>query len=530
MEFRLRRSLAPLLIVLASGCSDSAPTPPDTYVPPLAITTEPQGLQVPRTLQISATGEGATIAWESSDQTVATVSTTGLVTGRFPGSVTITARRGSQSAAVALAVTARRLEVGPNGASVGVGGTALLTAIVRDADDQVIDGVQVNWRTENASVATVDASTGVATGVATGITGIIATGAGVDARVRLTVKTPEFPLAGIAFSSISTVGNYACGLEALTGRAFCWGDNHSGALGIGEVDGPDAAVLVTGGRRYSSLSVGYYGNCAVEAQTGSAYCWGGNRFGQVGDDTFTTRWVPTLVGGGTPRFSSVSASGDVSCGIEDGTGFAYCWGKGQGDAALMTQSRPTMVGGNPIGFSSISVGSHVCGVEAVTGYGYCWGPNESGQLGDGTTTGRLAPTRVADGRLRFSAISVGDGATCGVEAETGRAYCWGANAYGQLGDGTTTARAVPAAIAGAVRFATISSRGFLTCGLEAQTGVAYCWGHGYYGPSRLVPTIIGSGGVRFSSIGVGGEGCGVEVQTGSGYCWNDSLIPIPLGP
>jgi hypothetical protein len=194
---------------------------------------------------------------------------------------------------------------------------------------------------------------------------------------------------------------------------------------------------------------------------------------------------------------------------------------------------PTLVrsAGDPIRFSSISVGGHACGVEAESGRGFCWGPNESGQLGDGTTVQRLTPTLVAGGAVRFSSISPGGAFTCGVEAETGRAYCWGANALGQLGDGTATGRPEPLPMNGsALRFTRISARGDMACGIEAESSVAYCWGRGYTGTARLVPTILAGGPIRFSNLGVGGIGCGVEAATGRAYCWGDSLIPAPLSP
>src|SRR5262249_20074801 len=79
--------------------------------------------------------------------------------------------------------------------------------------------------------------------------------------------------------------------------------------------------------------------------------------------------------------------------------------------------------------------SHSCGITPF-GAAYCWRANESGQLGDGTTTQRLAPTAVTGGH-NYLALEAGLGFTCGLTM-TGNAYCWGDNSSGQLGDGTTT--------------------------------------------------------------------------------------------
>ena len=73
------------------------------------------------------------------------------------------------------------------------------------------------------TIATVDISSGVLTGVATGYTTISASGGGATGGTRVSVGTPDNPFARIAFSSIGTVQNYACGLEAETGSGVLLG-------------------------------------------------------------------------------------------------------------------------------------------------------------------------------------------------------------------------------------------------------------------------------------------------------------------
>src|SRR5262245_3883349 len=84
-----------------------------------------------------------------------------------------------------------------------------------------------------------------------------------------------------------------------------------------------------------------------------------------------------------------------------------------------------------------SGGLHTCGV-ASDGRAYCWGYNAFGQLGDGTTTDRHAPVAVAGG-LRFTHVSAGTYHTCGATTDD-RVFCWGINDQGQLGDGSTARR------------------------------------------------------------------------------------------
>ncbi len=84
------------------------------------------------------------------------------------------------------------------------------------------------------------------------------------------------------------------------------------------------------------------------------------------------------------------------------------------------------------------------GVRSVT---YCWGTNANGQVGDGTTARRLTPMPVAT-QVKFAQIGTRGTHTCGEQRDTGVGYCWGANSSGQLGDATTTQRLQPTKIAG----------------------------------------------------------------------------------
>jgi alpha-tubulin suppressor-like RCC1 family protein len=87
-------------------------------------------------------------------------------------------------------------------------------------------------------------------------------------------------------------------------------------------------------------------------------------------------------------------------------------------------------------------GIHSCGIED-TGQAFCWGRNNFGQLGDGSATQIpvTSPVAVADGHT-FVQLAAGLFHSCGLE-DTGQIFCWGLNANGQLGDGTTTNSSIP---------------------------------------------------------------------------------------
>ena len=103
-----------------------------------------------------------------------------------------------------------------------------------------------------------------------------------------------------------------------------------------------------------------------------------------------------------------------------------------------------MAGG--LSFTRVTAGyDHTCG-EATGHRTYCWGANALGQLGEGTTTPGLKPVLVSGG-LFFSQVSAGVFHTCG-KTSTAVAYCWGDGFFGQLGDGTISRTSTPVAVVG----------------------------------------------------------------------------------
>ena len=314
-------------------------------------------------------------------------------------------------------------------------------------------------------------------------------------------------------------------------------------------EGSDDICVVPPATIQMSVSAGSRHSCGVTT-TGAAYCWGRGVEGQLGDGTNAISNVPVAVSGGL-TFQLVSSSdGAHSCGVTT-AGAAYCWGANfafqLGDGTDASSNVPVAVSGG-LTFQSVSLGgSHSCGVTTA-GAAYCWGFNREGQLGDGTNTLFIIVPVAVSGGLTFQSVSLGRFYSCGVTTAGKRAYCWGFNGDGELGDGTNTDSNVPVAVLGGLTFQLVSAGSEYNCGVTTA-GAAYCWGQNALGglgdgtnTDSNVPVAV-LGGLTFQSVSVGvGHSCGVTTD-GPAYCWGwngngtlgdgtntDSNVPVGVDP
>jgi alpha-tubulin suppressor-like RCC1 family protein len=164
---------------------------------------------------------------------------------------------------------------------------------------------------------------------------------------------------------------------------------------------------------------------------------------------------------------------------------------------------------------------HTCGI-ATDGRAWCWGLNRDGELGDGTTTDRSTPTRVKT-TLVFRQISAGAFSTCGITTDS-RAVCWGFGGDGQLGTGTTARHLTPVAVTGDRKFRDVRVGNRHACGVTTAS-VGYCWGYNTNGQlgdgtttRRLKPVRV-AGSLVFVRVKPGTDHtCGLTTDAHA-YCW-----------
>ena len=165
-------------------------------------------------------------------------------------------------------------------------------------------------------------------------------------------------------------------------------------------------------------------------------------------------------------------------------------------------------------------GNHTCALR-VDGKAFCWGRNTDGQLGDGTQEDRLNPTAVAGG-LSFAEISAGEQHTCGVTTAS-QVYCWGKNLQGQSGGSGTGDPVLAPALASTMTFTTVSAGVDHTCAISS--GTAYCWGTGFLGDANTAerrPNPVEVTGGPWSVVSAGANYTCALRATGSAYCWGNN--------
>jgi alpha-tubulin suppressor-like RCC1 family protein len=196
-------------------------------------------------------------------------------------------------------------------------------------------------------------------------------------------------------------------------------------------------VAVVGGHTFKSITTGGYTSCALDL-AGRAWCWGWDAWGQAGDgaDTQTEKRIPVRVAGGH-QFISIAAGFGTTCAV-DTRRRAWCWGSdaygevGDGESSQSHDSPVAVAGGRTV--SAVAPGGeHACALD-LQGKAWCWGRDYGGQVGDGAANvaDKTVPVPVSGGRA-LAAITAGTVHSCALD-DSATAWCWGVDENGQIGD------------------------------------------------------------------------------------------------
>lgn len=226
----------------------------------------------------------------------------------------------------------------------------------------------------------------------------------------------------------------------------------------------------------------------------------------------------------------ISAGVDHTCAVTLDGG-VKCWGandSGQlGDGTTTTRNRPVSVVGLSSGVASVKTGQmHSC-ARTTSGGLKCWGFNTDGQLGNGTNTASSTPVDVFGLQSGVTNFSVGWNHNCAVTS-SGGAVCWGYSGSGQLGYGSTTAKNKPVSVTGlSSGVAMLSAGANHTCAVTTSGNLS-CWGYNGGGQlgtgtntSSSTPVSVGLSGI--SSVATGGNHSCAVTSGGAVWCWGGNM-------
>jgi alpha-tubulin suppressor-like RCC1 family protein len=293
-------------------------------------------------------------------------------------------------------------------------------------------------------------------------------------------------------SPVSVVGGFTdwCQLSAgkyhnlgvrSNGTAWAWGGGGYGRLGNNNTIVLSSPVSVVGGfTDWCQVAAGGCHSLGVRSN-GTAWAWGLGSFGRLGDNNTTNRSSPVSVLGGFTDWCQVAAGVLHSLGVRT-NGTAWSWGRnynGQlGNNSNIDRSSPVSVVGGFTDWCQVAAGGHSLGVRS-NGTAWAWGPNSCGQLGNNNTTQRSSPVSVVGGFTDWCQLSAGGvsfGRSLGVRCN-GTAWGWGYNGSGQLGNNSTITRTSPVSVVGGFTDWCQVAAGYSHSLGVRTNGTAWTWGY-----------------------------------------------------
>ena len=317
------------------------------------------------------------------------------------------------------------------------------------------------------------------------------------------------------------------------GTLWLWGENNQGQLGTNNTStGSVPAQTISGGTSWKNLAIGNFHTAATKTD-GTLWTWGWNQYGQLGDDSNVDKSSPVQTVTFGNDWNQISCSDYTTGGIKtDGT--LWCWGynyDGQlGDDSNIDKSSPVQTTSGSSNWKQLSLGINHSVAVKTDGTLWTWGKNTHGQLGDDTSISKSSPVQTITFGNNWKQGSAGENHTAAIKND-GTLWCWGLNAYGQLGDASVVKKSSPVqTIAYGSNWSKVECGDRHTLALKTD-GSLWSWGYNTSGElgenstndcSSPVQTIMG--GSNWIDISGGNQNsAGIYQSTTtpapSGYLW-----------
>ncbi len=474
---------------------------------------------------------GRAVRWLSNAPAIVEIDhNTGTARALASGTATITATSEGKvgTGSISVVVPVATVSINASADTIEAWESLPLTATTRAADNSILNGRALRWKVSDTAIAVIDSMTGVLEGRDRGTVTVTATSEGKFGTISKVVV--------IKYRSLSAATQHACNI-ASGGIAWCWGLNsRQGRIGLPTLTDDAKStvpVMVPGGHRFTQLATFGRTTCGIRTD-GRAYCWGYNAWGALGIASSIGQSATPVAVETSLRFKQISAGADHVCAVGTDNRI-FCWGNNQwgqfGAGNTVSSHIPTVtVSGDA--FASVTTGNEfTCGVT-MAGNGWCWGADGAGETGTGApisngNTTKLLPQAMTGGH-RWAMLSASNQVACGVTT-AGAGYCWGNSTSGRLGS-TGSATSTPRAISGGHNWRQISAGFAHVCGVTTQSDV-YCWGSNANGQLGVglqngSTTPVRAGTIRASEVsaanvasGSGSFTCAISVDRLTTSCW-----------
>lgn len=283
-------------------------------------------------------------------------------------------------------------------------------------------------------------------------------------------------------TKLGTSGWHTCAILSDT-TIKCWGQNDYQQLGSAAGANSSVPVVVPSVSNAIGLALGGGGHTCALISDGSIKCWGRCAEQQCGASASSINTPPTTVSGVTGA-TAISAYDNHTCALmNDST--VKCWGEidllitsvpatHQGPTTVVNAAQQPLTG-----ITMIDSGKNF-DLAANSSTLYAWGTNNNGSLGDGTFTGRLTAAPVLNVTNPIS-ISGGYITACAA-SQGGTVKCWGNNFDGEAGNNpVTSANVINSPLSVPMSSVTQIAVGESTTCALTLFGSVYCWGSNAFG-------------------------------------------------
>jgi alpha-tubulin suppressor-like RCC1 family protein len=295
------------------------------------------------------------------------------------------------------------------------------------------------------------------------------------------------------------------------GTLWTWGSNIYGQLGDGTtVSKTSPVTTVAGGTNWKQVTCGYFRTAAIKSD-GTLWTCGDNAAGQLGDGTTVGKSSPvTTVAGGTNWKQ-------VACGVQHTAaiktdGSLWTWGRNifgnLGDGTIVNNSSPATTVSGGTNWKQVACGVFCTAAIKTDGTLWTWGRNDYGQLGDGTTVSKSIPATTVAGGTNWKQVACGSNHTAAIKTD-GTLWTWGRNDSGALGGNFANKSSPVTTVSGGTNWKQVSAGFFYTAAIKTD-GTLWTWGYNEYDQlgdgttvDKASPVTTVAGGTNWKQVSAG---------------------------